>query len=748
MHQKPEGCRMPPHDSTTDQETTPREQPLSVGRRRFLQLGTAAGAGLAATGLTGGLGTSARAADGATTTTSGGTASGIVESPTYQPLRPPAVPLAVRSPYLSTWLAADNLPGTWPTFWTGRITAMAGLCTIDGETFLFMGAPSLPDRNPFPSMQQISLRTTATASIFVLRQAGVELTVTFLSPVEPGDLRRQSQPLSYIAASARSIDGADHRVSVYVDISGEWASGDSGRSITWDEQSYSAGGSNLVSLSYTQSAPSVLAENGDTAEWGTVVLSAANRSGLTWQISSDVSTRAQYVDNHLLLDTVDPNKPRRINDNWPVFAFAYDLGTVHATPTAPFVVSIGQVREPAVSYLGEPLPPLWKSYWPTWQQMVGAFHSDFAAAVVRAAALDLRIVRDATRAGGADYAALCELALRQAYAGTELVSRGGTPWAFLKEISSDGNVSTIDVTYPCMPVFLYLDPAYLGLILAPILDYVENHAYPKPFAPHDLGSSYPNASGHLGGTGEEDMPVEESANMLIMAGAYLARIPAAQRASYATAHYTIFKQWADYLVANALDPNLQNQTDDFTGFIAHSVNLALKGIVGIGAFSQIAALAGKSSDAASYLATAKDYIAQWQTKSQDVSGKHLKLAYDQDGTWSLKYNGYADRVLKTGLVPASVASEEAAWYLTRRATDGIPLDLRHGFTKADWEMWTAAWLKDHPATRDALITGLYTFADTTASRVPMTDWYDTVVNRQSGFQARPVVGGFFALLTV
>jgi hypothetical protein len=30
----------------------------------------------------------------------------------------------------------------------------------------------------------------------------------------------------------------------------------------------------------------------------------------------------------------------------------------------------------------------------------------------------------------------------------------------------------------------------------------------------------------------------------------------------------------------------------------------------------------------------------------------------------------------------------------------------------------------------------------------MTDWYDTVINRQSGFQARPVVGGFFALLTV
>ena len=204
------------------------------------------------------------------------------------------------------------------------------------------------------------------------------------------------------------------------------------------------------------------------------------------------------------------------------------------------------------------------------------------------------------------------------------------------------------------------------------------------------------------------MPVEESANMLIMAAAYLARIPAAQRKTYATAHYPIFKQWADYLVANALDPNLQNQTDDFTGFIAHSVNLALKGIIGIGAFSQIATAAGNAADAASYLATAKSYIAQWQVKATDSTGQHLKLAYDQDGTWSLKYNGYADRVLNLGLVPKAVAAKEAAWYLERQGSYGIPLDIRHTYTKADWEMWAAAWLKDHPATRDALVSGLYT----------------------------------------
>jgi hypothetical protein len=43
---------------------------------------------------------------------------------TFSPLRPPAIPLAVKSPYMSTWQQAGSdggnggyLAGQWPTFW-------------------------------------------------------------------------------------------------------------------------------------------------------------------------------------------------------------------------------------------------------------------------------------------------------------------------------------------------------------------------------------------------------------------------------------------------------------------------------------------------------------------------------------------------------------------------------------------------------------------------------------------------------
>ena len=45
--------------------------------------------------------------------------------------------------------------------------------------------------------------------------------------------------------------------------------------------------------------------------------------------------------------------------------------------------------------------------------------------------------------------------------------------------------------------------------------------------------------------------------------------------------------------------------------------------------------------------------------------------------------------------------------------------------------------------RFALLPTAWRFANESASRVPLTDWYDTVTGKQQGFQARSVVGGLF-----
>ena len=85
----------------------------------------------------------------------------VAYSSNYIPSKLPSFPLAVKSPYLSTWIrSGKTLYGNWPTFWNGNINgnynminifrlircffilAMAGLVRVDGVTYEFMGWPT------------------------------------------------------------------------------------------------------------------------------------------------------------------------------------------------------------------------------------------------------------------------------------------------------------------------------------------------------------------------------------------------------------------------------------------------------------------------------------------------------------------------------------------------------------------------------------------------------------------------------
>lgn len=46
----------------------------------------------------------------------------------------------------------------------------------------------------------------------------VEMNITFLSPITPDDLKRQSLVSSYLHVEVTSIDGASHDVQLYADI--------------------------------------------------------------------------------------------------------------------------------------------------------------------------------------------------------------------------------------------------------------------------------------------------------------------------------------------------------------------------------------------------------------------------------------------------------------------------------------------------------------------------------------------------
>ena len=100
-------------------------------------------------------------------------------------------------------------------------------------------------------------------------------------------------------------------------------------------------------------------------------------------------------------------------------------------------------------------------------------------------------VQELEQAGGQKYATIAALAYRQCVGGTKLVwnTRENKLWYFMKEISSDGDLSTVDVIYPASPFFLHFNPELLRLLLVPLLEYANNETsvlYNFPWAPHHL----------------------------------------------------------------------------------------------------------------------------------------------------------------------------------------------------------------------------------------------------------------------
>jgi hypothetical protein len=652
---------------------------------------------------------------------------------TVNEFRPPSVPLITHDPYFSIWSPADRLTDMETVHWTGARNPLHSMIRIDGKTYRLMG--SKPSN--LEPMKQLSLKVLPTSTIYEFGNAKVRITLTFTSPLLVKDIDILARPLTYINWKITSADNISHDIQLYFDCGSELTVNNGDQTVTWEQPEING----LKTAKIGTSDQKYLNKPGDNVriDWGYAYLSVPEQQNPTFSIAPVKTLAAEFVKTGILPESEKYTAPRKVNEGSISMASVWNLGKTVTNTTVWAMVAYDDIY--SIRYFDNDLQGWWRNKGMTFDNLLKNASADHDKLMKECKTFDTELMYDLTSAGGEKYAQMCALVYRQCIAAHKLVAdKNGKPLFFEKENFSNGCMATVDVIYPFSPFVLLFSPELTKAMLRPVLEYSSSARWKFPFAPHDLGQ-YPIATGQVYGGGEKDetdqMPVEETGNMLIMLAA-LAKVEG--NADFSKEFWPVIDKWADYLISKGFDPENQLCTDDFAGHLAHNVNLSAKAIVAIQAYSILSEMNGykdKSVDAGTKArAMAKDWI------KLGTEGDHTLLAYDQKSTWSQKYNLVWDKLLDFNLFPKEVYQKEINYYKTKQAQFGLPLDSRERYTKNDWITWTAT-LADNNADFRKIFDPVYYYADKTPDRVPLSDWYITDNARMVGFQARSVVGGFY-----
>ena len=556
-------------------------------------------------------------------------------------------------------------------------------------------------------------------------------------PVEPllmEDLDLISTPINYISYRVRSLDKKQHDVQVYIETTPQLAVHEPSQPTI--SEKISKNGMDYLKAG-TIDQPYVKRKgDGVRIDWGYAYLGSNSAPNKDLSIGNYYDMKQAFITNGKLL----PNSQdfiTRSESDMPAMAYTENLGKVDNQGKSGYVM-LGYDDIYSIEYFYERRMAYWKHNGQV--SIFDAFEraqASYPSLMKRCRAFDQQLMADAEKAGGRKYAELLALTYRHSITAHKLLTDKEGNLLFLsKENHSNGCINTVDLTYPSAPLYLIYNTELMKGMLNSIFYYSESGRWNKPYPAHDLGT-YPIANGQLYG---EDMPIEEAGNMILVTTAISMM---EGNANYASKYWETLSTWANYLIENGLDPENQLCTDDFAGHLAHNANLSAKAIMAIAGYGEMARMLGKETTANKYIETAKRLAIEWEKMAFDDD--HYKLAFDKPGTWSQKYNLIWDKVFNMNIFPQKVFDTEIPFYLTKQNKYGLLLDSRAQYTKSDWVLWSACMSPDD-ATFQKFIDPIYTYANETTSRVPISDWHDTNTGKMMNFKARSVVGGYYMKL--
>lgn len=311
----------------------------------------------------------------------------------------------------------------------------------------------------------------------------LEVVLSFLSPITPTSSLRQSIPASYLSVYVHG--GFD--VDIYIDVNGLWVSANRDNTIEWElaENVHKPSGTaSLKTWKIKRRNEQFLTEDSDRAEWGTLHFSGP--ADVQHQAGTSALLRQRFSRTGTLDNKVDRNF-RAIMDEEPVFAFSKSFslnGTAAKSDKTHDSVTftLAHIQDPVIQFASARgmtlMKPLWASYYLTADELLDFHYYDFSKAFSLANNYSQQLESDALKSGSEDYKDILALSARQVLGACSFSGTPDDPIIFFKEISSDGNMNTIDVIYPAFPFFLYTNPKWLAYLLEPLLENMGSGQYP------------------------------------------------------------------------------------------------------------------------------------------------------------------------------------------------------------------------------------------------------------------------------
>ena len=298
------------------------------------------------------------------------------------------------------------------------------------------------------------------------------------------------------------------------------------------------------------------------------------------------------------------------------------------------------------------------------------------------------------------------------------------PVAFIKEISTDGNINTMDYLFHVWPMFICLNPAYIKFLLEPVLSYLATDGWPHPYVVHDLGHreliklargrtslmprmiDYPNATGHNDGLAES-MPNFETASLFILLQAYL---KFTGDAGFAQRYMSLLKGnihhisfvrskslmkslgYAEWLADHSLHPASQLMNVDFIRPTANQTLLSIMSTIALKAAYHVT-----SNITYSRIADSNVEAIYNSGLGLDAARTHFTYNHGVDETWGVLYPAFADVALNLGTFPSRAWDMQSTWYSKQMTQFGLPF----GRTKGASLEWGSTDISESmPASRN------------------------------------------------